>query len=59
MVVVVVVVVVPHPLSEDQPGDATAKALRPRTTIDLYMMIVAWVLLLEVANVRMREQIIQ
>lgn len=40
-VVVVAVVVLPHPLalSEDQAGDATARALRPRTTIDLYMVV--------------------
>ena len=56
----VVVVVVPHPLlSEDQPGAATAKALRPRTTMDLYMMIIAWVFLLEVASDRIRKQVIE
>jgi hypothetical protein len=41
VVVVVVLLVVDHPLalSEDQAGDATARALRPRTTMDLYMVI--------------------
>ena len=48
-VVVVVVVVVEllvedHPLalSEDHAGDATARAMRPRTMIDLYMVILVW-----------------
>lgn len=44
-VVVVVVVLEDHPLalSEDQAGDATAKALRPRRTMDLYIVILVWV----------------
>lgn len=35
------VVVVPHvAASDDQPGAATARALRPRTMMDLYMVSV-------------------
>jgi hypothetical protein len=44
VVVVVELVVEDHPtaLSEDHAGDATARALRPRTMIDLNMVILVW-----------------
>lgn len=44
VVVVAIELLVDHALalSEDHAGDATARALRPRTMIDLYMVILVW-----------------